>query len=434
MNQEERQQYYLSLLHKETAPALGCTEPAAAALAAAYAAKALGETVCEAELLVSQYILKNAMNVGIPGTNMSGIAIAAAMGFVSASPEKELMVLSGISDKQKQAAKELAEKKKIRINLYETEEKIYIKVRAYSASHTACAVLAGGHKNLVFLKCDDRILCEKKTAQGEKNAESEQRAPYSVTLKEIVQFIQEVPGSKMDFLKEILRINEEIAAEGIHGGYGLEVGKNLLQGGRNGLIGTDAANYAAALTAAAADARMAGCNMPVMSAAGSGNQGLTATIPIAAIGGRLGIQEEKILKAAALSILLTVHTKHYLGRLSVLCGCSISSAMGVGCGIIFMLDGTYEQMCKTVSTMVADISGVVCDGAKPGCALKIATAVDSAVRAANMALNGMGAGDRDGIVCQDVEETLANLGLLGNCGMAQANPMILQMMLQKQNG
>ena len=140
---------------------------------------------------------------------------------------------------------------------------------------------------------------------------------------------------------------------------------------------------------------MSGCELPVVSTAGSGNQGITATVPIIEIGEKLGIKQDKIRRAAALSILFTIHTKQYLGRLSVLCGCSIAAAMGVGCGIIFMKDGTYEQMCHTVSTMVADISGVVCDGAKPGCALKIATAVESAVRAANMALNGKGAGGQE---------------------------------------
>ena len=360
MNLEERQNYYVALLHQETALALGCTEPAAAALASAYAAKVLGEPVCEAEILVSQYILKNAMNVGIPGTGMSGLAIAAAMGLVNAMPEKELMILSGICEEQKHAAKKLVEEKKIGIGLYDTQEKIYIEVRAKSVSQTACAVLSGSHKNLTLLKKNGRILYEKEQAPGNETAENKLEESYPVTLKDIVRFIKEVPLDKLDFLKEILRINEEIAAEGLHGDYGLEVGKNLLQGDKNGLIGVDTANYAAAMTAAAADARMAGCELPVMSAAGSGNQGLTATIPIAAVGEKLGIQEEKILGAAALSILLTVHTKHYLGRLSVLCGCSISAAMGVGCGILFMLDGTYEQMCQTVSTMVADISGVVC--------------------------------------------------------------------------
>ncbi len=433
MNTEERQMDYLSILHRETALALGCTEPAAAALAAAYAAKALAEPVSEAQVSVSQYILKNGMNVGIPGTSMSGLAIACAMGLESRMPEKELMVLSGLSEKQKQEAKELVEKKKIRILLCETEEKIYIKVKARSAAHTACAILAGNHKNLVLLERDGEILYQKECAAAQGGHKEQGQEPYAITLKDIVRFVQEISAEKLVFLKEILRVNEEIAKEGISGAYGLKVGKNLLSGEKNGLIGADVANYAAAMTAAAADARMSGCSLPVMSAAGSGNQGLTATVPIAAAGKKLGIAEEKILKAAALSILLTVHTKHYLGRLSVLCGCSISAAMGAGCGILFMLDGTYEQMCQTVSTLVADISGVVCDGAKPGCALKIATAVDSAVRAANMALNGDGADSRDGIVCQDVEETLENLGLLGNAGMAEANPLILQMMLQKQN-
>ena len=428
--EESRRRFYQSLLHREIAPALGCTEPAAAALTAACAAKCLGCIPEEIIVRTSQYILKNAMNVGIPGIGMTGLDIAVALGALSASPEKELMILSGISPEKKRQAKTMTEEGKVRIELASTEEKIYIEVQVRAGAETAKAITAEAHKNITYVEKNGRVCYrkERKIRKAEETAEE----PYTVTLEEILDFSEHTALENLGFLREVIQINREIALEGISHKYGLQVGKNLMDGTENGLVGQDAANYAAAMTAAAADARMAGCEKPVMSAAGSGNQGLTATIPIAAVGEKLELGEEKILRALALSILLTVHTKHYLGRLSVLCGCSISSAMGVACGIVFMLGGTYAQMTWAINSMVADISGVVCDGAKPGCALKIATAVQSAVRAANMALNGSGADSHDGIVHVNAEKTLENLGILGNWGMKDTNRIILDLMLEKQ--
>ena len=428
--EESRRRFYQSLLHREIAPALGCTEPAAAALTAACAAKCLGCIPEEILVRTSQYILKNAMNVGIPGIGMTGLDIAVALGALSASPEKELMILSGISPEKKRQAKTMTEEGKVRIELASTEEKIYIEVPVRAGAETAKAITAEAHKNITYVEKNGRVCYrkERKIRKAEETAEE----PYTVTLEEILDFSEHTALENLGFLREVIQINREIALEGISHKYGLQVGKNLMDGTENGLVGQDAANYAAAMTAAAADARMAGCEKPVMSAAGSGNQGLTATIPIAAVGEKLELGEEKILRALALSILLTVHTKHYLGRLSVLCGCSISSAMGVACGIVFMLGGTYAQMTWAINSMVADISGVVCDGAKPGCALKIATAVQSAVRAANMALNGSGADSHDGIVHVNAEKTLENLGILGNWGMKDTNRIILDLMLEKQ--
>ena len=428
--EESRRRFYQRLVHREIAPALGCTEPAAAALTAACAAKCLGCIPEEILVRTSQYILKNAMNVGIPGIGMTGLDIAVALGALSASPEKELMILSGISPEKKRQAKAMTEQGKVRIELASTEEKIYIEVQVRAGAETAKAITAEAHKNITYVEKNDRVCYrkERKIRKAEETAEE----IYTVTLEEILDFSEHTALENLEFLREVIQINREIALEGISHKYGLQVGKNLMDGTENGLVGQDAANYAAAMTAAAADARMAGCEKPVMSAAGSGNQGLTATIPIAAVGEKLELGEEKILRALALSILLTVHTKHYLGRLSVLCGCSISSAMGVACGIVFMLGGTYAQMTWAINSMVADISGVVCDGAKPGCALKIATAVQSAVRAANMALNGSGADSHDGIVHVNAEKTLENLGILGNWGMKDTNRIILDLMLEKQ--
>lgn len=420
---------YLAILKSEISPALGCTEPAAAALASAHAARCLGTAVDRLELRVSQYILKNGMNVGIPGTGMIGLDIAAALGALSAAPDRELLVLNGLSADQKEAAREMVRNHTVQIGLAETAEKVYIQAIAFGGEHTAEAVISGTHTNLVLLRKDEAVLLEK--AQEKPRGEQQKTDDEAMTLEGIVRFVDAVEVSQLEFLSEVIRINRSIAEEGLTNDYGLKVGKTILEGGRANLISNDVASFAVACTAAAADARMSGCDKPVMSTAGSGNQGLTASLPVAAIGWKLELPPETVLRALAASILVTIHAKRHIGRLSVLCGCSIAAAIGSCCGIIYLFDGGLEAMQRGVSTMVADISGVVCDGAKPGCALKIATAVNSAIRSATMALNGLGADFHDGIVSMDVEKTFQNLGTLGNEGMADTNAAILTMMLQK---
>lgn len=424
-----RHEWYLNLLKSEIAPALGCTEPAAAGLCAAYAANLLEGPVERLELQVSRYIFKNGMNVGIPGTDMLGLDIAGALGALSAKPERKLTVLGDVDQASKDAAITMVKEKRVRVSLAETAEKIYIEAVATAGGREGKAIIAGTHTGLIFLARDGEVLLDEAAAIPIATVGGGDTATYDVTLDEIARVVGAVPVAELVFLRELIDLNMTIAQEGLTGDYGLKVGKSMLEGA--GLISGDVANYAVAMTAAAADARMAGCDKPVMSAAGSGNQGLTATVPVTAIGRKLRLPEEKVLRALALSILVTVHAKHYIGRLSVLCGCSIAAAIGACCGVILLMDGTVGNMKAGINSMVADISGVVCDGAKPGCALKIATAVSSAIRSANMALLGVGAGSHDGIVTRDVEKTLENLGKLGNEGMSDTNEVILDMMLNK---
>lgn len=422
---------YLKLMASEISPALGCTEPAAAALAVAHAANALGEAVDRLEVQVSAYILKNGMNVGIPGTGMIGLDIAAALGALSAAPEKNLMVLKGLSAEQKETAKKMVADEAVQIGLADTDEKVYIRAVVYGAHGTAEAVIAGAHTNLVRLSKNGETLFEKELEKAASGQAQQEEAAYDITLKEIVEFVDQVDADRLQFLNEVISLNRAIAEEGLTHDYGLRVGKSIMESGKSELLSNDIGSYAVACTAAAADARMDGCEKPVMSTAGSGNQGLTASLPVITIGRKMNKPEDKILRSLALSILTTIHAKHYIGRLSVLCGCSIAASIGSCCGIIYLLDGTLEHMEHGVNSMVADISGVVCDGAKPGCALKIATAVNSAVRSAAMALSGLGANAHDGIVAPNVEKTLENLGTLGNEGMSETNAAILQMMLNK---
>ena len=424
-------QAYLSLLKKEISPAMGCTEPAAAALAVAYAADALGIMPDSIRVSVSAYIFKNGMNVGIPGTGMVGLEISAALGAISAAPQKQLLVLNDISQEQKVSAKQMVEEKRVRIEIADTDEKLYIEAVCQAGDQQASALLLRTHSGLARITKNGEILVDNTAADDGGQTELPPQEPEGVTLASIVDFVSSVPTEEIYFLRDVISMNRTIAEEGLTHDYGLKVGKSILESSKRGLVSDDLANFAVACTAAAADARMSGCEKPVMSTAGSGNQGLTASLPVAVIGRELDLPEDKILHALALSILVTIHTKQYIGRLSVLCGCSIAAAIGSCCGIIFLFDGELENMEIGINSMVADISGVVCDGAKPGCALKIATAVSSAIRSASMALNGLGANAHDGIVTMDVEQTLKNLGMLGNEGMRAANSAILEMMLHK---
>lgn len=431
MKQEDREKL-LRIIRQEISPALGCTEPVAAALCAAGAASVLPETPEHIRLEASEYILKNAMNVGIPGTDAVGLEMACALGCTAADPKKGLLVLENLTDVQKNLAEALVNQGCITVSRAETHEKVYLRVVAECGGHRGEAVISGSHGHFSrLLKDGQMVTLEKFSREHEREAAA---SAESVTVAQIWTFIQEVEEEELSFLEEAVVLNKAVAEEGLTGSYGLQVGRSLLSGDWNELLGADLASRAAAITAAAADARMSGCEKPVMSVAGSGNQGLTATLPVIVIAEQ-GPQafQEKRRRALALSILVTVHAKAFLGKLSVLCGCSIAAAIGVTAAVVYLYGGTLEQAELGIKTMTADISGMICDGAKPGCALKIATSVGAAMRAAAMACMNRGAGGHDGIVEQDVEATLRNLGDLGTLGMRGTNQVILGMLLKKQN-
>ena len=428
MNQQQIDRY-IRLIRSETAPAMGCTEPAAGALCAAAAAAQLG---CAPESLaveVSSYIFKNAMNVGIPGTGETGLDIACAMGALCPKPDLGLSVLGEFDPGRLPEARRLA--RNTRISVAEGVPKVYIRAVAHGGGSYGEAVIRDTHTGIVYLGRDG-VPSMEKDMQPASSAPESGGEGAQLDIPGIWQFGQEVPVSALYFLRELVQVNCAMAEEGLSHPYGLQVGRQMHSGTAAGLIAEDTANFAAAYTAAAADARMSGCEQAVMSVAGSGNQGLTATLPVIAVARKSGKPEEVMLRALAISILTTIHAKEYIGRLSVLCGCGVASSIGVTAGVVYMLGGTLEQAEMGIRTMTADISGIVCDGAKPGCALKIATSVGAAMRAASFALSGIGASAHDGIVAGDVEETLRNLGELGADGMAAANQVILDMLLHKQ--
>lgn len=417
----------IGIMKREIVCALGCTEPSAVALAVAKARETLGEEPDKILLQVSGNILKNAMSVGIPGTNLKGIETAAALGCVAGKTEYGLEVLRGIDEHHIQQAQEMLEQGRLEIQLKECEERLYIKAKCIKGDKSAEAVIERYHTNFVNVCMNDRVIYFKET----ETATQENSGIYQLTLEGIWDFIQQCDLTKLRFLEEVIEVNSRIAEEGLQRNYGMGVGKHLADRGRRDRE-MDFQTYVVSYVSAAADARMAGCALPVMATTGSGNQGLTASLPVIAAARWLNCSEEQMYRGLALSELVTIHVKEYIGKLSALCGCAIAASIGSACGITYLLGGQYRNVECAVKNMVADISGLICDGAKAGCALKIATSVAGAIQCAYLALEGVEAPERDGIVCESVEDTICNLGNLGNNGMRTTDHVILDMMLAKE--
>lgn len=423
---------YIDILKREVAPAIGCTEPVAAALAVARAREALGVPVETIELHVSRNIYKNAMGVGVPGTGMVGLEIAAALAAVAGKSENHLEVLRDLPEEVHTQAKELLSQKKVRVFVKEVPEKLYIEAICKGSGETATAVIRNVHTNICLVVKDGQIVFRKE----DEVAASQQTAPNTgkekMCVEEIYSFIVDAKLDEIAFVQDSIDMNLAIAKEGIEHTYGVSIGKHLYDELVSaGSIDSDITTYAIALTSAASDARMAGCTLPVMSVAGSGNQGLTATLPVIAVGQAKKLSEESVLRAVALSQLVTIYIKTYIGKLSAICGCAIAASVGSACGITYLKGGTCEQLTYAIKNMIADISGLICDGAKSSCSLKIATAVGSAMRCSYLALSNTVISDKDGIIDASLERTVENLGKLANDGMAYTDQVILDMMLCK---
>lgn len=430
----------IELIRKEVKPALGCTEPIAVALAAAKAVEILEERSnvsmrndkdFRIDVQVSANILKNGMGVGIPGTGMVGLFIAAALGAVCGKSSYGLEVLQDFDEVSINKAKELVSKKYVRINLAETNKKLYIKAMVESAQipgHQATAVIEDDHDNIAEIWYDNSLLA----SSHRETAEEPQKCTldYGLTVKEIFDFAQSVPYEDIEFVLESRSLNLTLAEEGLRGKYGLRVGWAISLESSKEVFGDDFLSYAMSMTAAASDARMAGCTLPAMSNSGSGNQGITATMPIIAYSQKYPVSEEKLARALTISHLIAIHIKGYLGKLSALCGCVIAST-GAACGLIYLRGGSYEQMCYSIKNMIGNITGMVCDGAKEGCAMKVASGVSSALQSAVLAMGGICISPEDGIIEEDIEKTIRNLGRIGSVGMQSTDNMILDIMVCK---
>lgn len=420
---------YLELLRQENIPALGCTEPMAAAFASALSIQALGVPCEKLHIEASANILKNAMGVGIPKSTRVGLPVACALAWAGGKPEYGLEVLRDVSEADRKRAVSFLQAGKIAISLADTDEMLYIRASSYGNGHSASAVIQTSHTNVTLLERDGIPLSASfDRFQTEQNSCVSQAPVFS--LKEIWTFATHAHKDDLAFLQKGIYMNEQVAYIGIREKYGLGTGRILreqwLHGGAQ-----DAGLYAASLTAAAADARMSGCDLPVMTVAGSGNQGIATILPPYALGQLLGKDRTTTLRAIALCQLIALQAKHYSGRLSALCGAANAAALGIAAAAVYLYGGDYPAACLAMRNVAGDLSGLICDGAKSSCALKLATSVQTALLCAQMALQGSGVTGTDGIVDNNPDQTLANLGILAQKGMKIADQVILEIMLDK---
>lgn len=427
------------LLEKEVVPALGCTEPIAVALAVAKATETLRETVGKKDLVpdsikivTSLNIYKNGMGVGIPGTDMTGLYIASALGAICGRSEKELEVLAGVKPEHVKLAKTLVEKKRVEITTAAKVNKVYAEAVCITKGHQARVVIEETHQNIVLVEADGKKLFAKKsTKAGAKNEDE----LYDISVDEIYEFATRQPLSKIAFIIEKAGCNKTLADYGIKHKSGMGIGAALLDWTKKSHI-TDnhlLTNYAMMLTAAASDARMSGALLPAMSNSGSGNQGITAMVPVLAVAEKTEASREKLARALILSNLMAIHIKHGFGRLSAACGCVVAST-GAACGVCYLLGGTNEQIKYAIKNMIGNLTGMVCDGAKLGCALKVASGTSAAMQAAILALENVYVPGTNGIIEEDVERTIRNIGRIASDAMNQADEVILDIMVSKEGG
>ena len=443
----ERQRQIIDLIHREVKPALGCTEPIAVALAVAKAVEIITEN-CPAtcpegwrrasdlkiDEAVSGNILKNGMGVGIPGTGMIGLHVAAALGAVCGDSSLGLEVLKNLTEADVARAKELVASKAVNISVADTEHLLYVKatvaLEGASASAEvdphAYAVIEDNHDRIVETSFADRILMSSESAAATSDSDNKD---LGLTVKEIYEFACNADFKDIEFILEDRTLNLALAREGLEKDYGLKVGKAIRENQQE-VFGDDLLSFAMGMTAAASDARMAGSTLPAMSNSGSGNQGITVSMPVIAYAIKYDIDDERLARALILSNLVAIHIKSYLGRLSALCGCVVAST-GSACGIVYLQGGGLKEVCAAIQNMAGNITGMVCDGAKVGCAMKVASGVSCAIQSAVLALRGTCIPATDGIIEEDVEKTIRNLGAIGSVGMKTTDRMILDIMLCK---
>ena len=417
----------IDLINREVVPAIGCTEPIAVALCTARAAETLGAGPERIAVRLSANILKNAMGVGIPGTGMIGLPIAVALGALIGRSEYRLEVLRDVTPEAVERGREMIGRRCISIGLKEGVcEKLYIEAEVEAAGHRAVAVIAGGHTDFVFVSRDGEVLFDKRTPAGC----DEEAGEVPLTLARVWDFAMTSPVEELRFILETRRLNVAAAERSLAGEYGHCVGRTLRCDRERKVMGDSLFTRILSYTSAACDARMAGAMIPVMSNSGSGNQGIAATLPVAVYADEVHASEEQTIRALALSHLTVIYIKQSLGRLSALCGCVVA-ATGSSCGITYLMGGGYEQAAAAVKNMIANLTGMICDGAKPSCAMKLTSGVSTAVLSAMMAMDGRCVSSVEGIIEEDVDRCIRNLTAIGREGMDETDRLVLRIMTNK---
>ena len=426
MTETERRQI-IALVKSEVIPAIGCTEPIAVALCVAKAVEVLNKRPEKITVLLSANILKNAMGVGIPGTGMIGLPIAVALGALIGKSVYQLEVLKDSTPDAVEAGKRFIEEKRINISLKDDiEEKLYIEVCCEADTDKATAIIAGGHTCFTYIMHNGDILLDKQTT----SCIEEEEDVLDLTLRKVYDFAMTTPLDDIRFILDTARLNKTAAERSFEGEYGHGLGKILRGTYEHRIMGDSVFSHILSYTSGACDARMAGAMIPVMSNSGSGNQGISATLPVLVYAEENGKSEEELIRALMLSHLTVIYIKQSLGRLSALCGCVVA-ATGSSCGITWLMGGTYEQVAYAVQNMIANLTGMICDGAKPSCALKVTTGVSTAVLSAIMAMENRCVTSVEGIIDEDVDQSIRNLTKIGSKGMNETDKLVLEIMTSK---
>ncbi|MCI8940730.1 MAG: serine dehydratase subunit alpha family protein [Dorea sp.] len=417
---------YVNILKHELVPALGCTEPIAIAFAAAKAVQVLGEFPERIEMDCSGNIIKNVKGVTVPNSGgMKGIEAAAVLGAVGGDAEKELEVLEAVTEEHIARTRELVAQKLCTCNLIDGVENLYITARVKKGGQTAEVTIVSQHTNVVRIVKNGEVMLERPVEEDSKKAGTDKS---KLTVKDILDFADQVNMEDIDeIITRQVELNSAIAQEGLDNNYGAQIGKTLMH-----VWGKSAATRACARAAAGSDARMGGCSLPVVINSGSGNQGITVSLPVIVYAEEWEVSRDKMYRALAVSNLIAIHQKHYIGSLSAYCG-AVSAACGAGAGITYMYGGSYEQVSLTIINTLGNIGGIVCDGAKPSCAAKIASSVDAALMAFHLSIQNRSFLPGEGIIKGDIEETIKSMGYIGRVGMRSTDTEILNVMIDRIN-
>ena len=417
---------YVNILKHELVPALGCTEPIAIAFSAAKAVEVLGEFPDRIEMDCSGNIIKNVKGVTVPNSDgMKGIEAAAILGAVGGDAAKELEVLEEVTPEHIQRAKELAARKICTCNLIDGVENLYITARVIKGEQSAEVTIVSHHTNVVRIVKNGGVVLERPVEAESKEAGADKSG---LTVRDILDFADRVKIEDIDeVITRQVELNSAIAQEGLDNNYGAQIGKTLMH-----VWGKSATTRACARAAAGSDARMGGCSLPVVINSGSGNQGLTVSLPVIVYAEEWEVSREKMYRALVVSNLIAIHQKHYIGSLSAYCG-AVSAACGAGAGITYMYGGSYEQVSLTIINTLGNVGGIVCDGAKSSCAAKIASSVDAALIAFHLSLQNKSFLPGEGIIKGDIEETIKSMGYIGRVGMRSTDTEILNVMIDRIN-
>ena len=428
MQNKETRNQIIALINKEVVPAIGCTEPMAVALATARATEVLGSRPAKIKALLSANILKNAMGVGIPGTGMIGLPIAIALGALIGKSEYQLEVLRDLTLETLEEGKTYINEKRIDISLKDDiTEKLYVEIICTSADgRSSSAIIAGSHTNFVYVCSPDGVVLDKQHTISSESDDNDIR----LSMKMVHEFATTAPLDEIRFILKTKEYNMNAARKAILGNYGHNLGKTIDRPLAQGIFGKSIFSHIIARTASACDARMGGALIPVMSNSGSGNQGICATNPVAVYANENENTEEELIRALTLSHLTAIYIKQSLGKLSALCGCVVAS-IGSSCGITYLMGGDYQHICRSVKNMIANLTGMICDGAKPSCALKISSGVSTAILSALLSMEGKCVSSAEGIIDDDVDRSIHNLTSIGADAMRATDDMVLNIMTHK---